>query len=239
MSVSRLAPVLLVIVSAAAACGGQVAPDGVSASSSTRGAGSDVSECSAAGGWCLVHNAPGAKGQGPASCSQAGAWAGEPYVDSQLRCAGSCCMPAPPPVACLDFPNDAPRCATGDAAEPVAFASHAELQAFLRGNWSVCASSWFPGGYTDIEGLSFSGSGAAFAAHAITRLDGASECDVVNDDKYHRPTQLDLVAASGDRWVVSLTMPSTGTQTITGIHRTPARIELSSGVLLERVSDAP
>jgi hypothetical protein len=242
MIVLRLAPVL-VVVAVLAACGGQVALEDGSAAATSRASSSEDSECGAAGGACLVRNPPGAKGQGPATCGQLGSLlAAAAYVDSPLRCnVGSCCVPAPAPVACLDFPDDAPKCATGDAAQPVTFASLAELQTFLRGNWSLCAFGFFPGGYTDIEGVSFSGSGDAFASHAITWLDGASECDIVNDDEHHRPTQLELIPASpgSDRWLVSFTMPSTGTQTIAGIHRSPPRIELSSGVVLERVSDAP
>ena len=63
-------------------------------------AASDVDTCTPAGGRCLGHNAPSAKGQGPSSCAQFGQWTtGAPFKDSSLSCpqvsAGGdqCCMP--------------------------------------------------------------------------------------------------------------------------------------------------
>ncbi len=59
-----------------------------SSQSSTSGvAGS--SECSNAGGHCLSHNAPSAKGQGPADCAQFGTWFySGPLTSSPLSCDG-------------------------------------------------------------------------------------------------------------------------------------------------------
>jgi hypothetical protein len=203
----------------------------------------DDGDCRAGGGFCLTRNSAGSKGQGPATCGQAGsASVGAAYVDSPLHCdVGQCCVPPPVPVACLPLPNDPPRCDPAATPDAVTFASRAELEAFLRGSWMICAYQFFPGGYTDIEGLAFTGEGDSFAAHAVTWADGNTDCSIVNDDKYHRPTQLELIPATpgSDRWLVSLTMPSTGTLTIGSIGRKPSRITFAGGVQLQRVADGP
>lgn len=50
-------------------------------------AGSSV--CERSGGHCLGHNAPSAKGQGPATCEQLGTWFyGGPLRPSPMSCEG-------------------------------------------------------------------------------------------------------------------------------------------------------
>lgn len=80
------------------ACSGAVES---SPTTSDGSAGTATNACTEAGGHCLTHNAPSAKGQGPADCSQFGTWFyGGPLRSSPLSCEGvqaaggvECCVP--------------------------------------------------------------------------------------------------------------------------------------------------
>lgn len=80
------------------ACSGDVEP---SSDPSSAAAAPKTNACTEAGGHCLTHNAPSAKGQGPADCGQFGTWFhGGPLRASPLSCAGveaaggvECCVP--------------------------------------------------------------------------------------------------------------------------------------------------
>lgn len=152
---------------------------------------------------------------------------------------GDCCAAPVEARECLDVPNGGdirgPECSPISVAEPMRFASRAEVEDYLRGHWMMCSTSHFPpGSYSPMAGLDFSGAGDTFRIGAITWDSGGTECIYVNQEKYYAVKSLSILreAPESDRWVVRFEMGGMAPLAIAAVAESPRRMRLETGAVL-------